>query len=690
MNPEFIISLPIFKKEEKIRNLSEFIYDRFDNFDYLILVDKEDKVSGCVKLNYLLKVMNLGTQLGWSLESIMEENIIIIKERESNIAVSLKEDVPIIIVDDHNKPLGILNKFTYLQNKLKQTMPNLINLNEWLMEMADFGFLLVSSNRIIVNHNKYAQSIISNQLLGKNIDSFYPGNFAQDIKKEKANNWVNDKFLEWNFYPLGSDANNKSRAIYILDRTETEKLTREIKKMKNNIKDLYDIIEHSHDEIFVTDDKGVCTFVNKASHRFYGLPKEEMIGKTAQQLEDEGIVSSNISHKVISQKRRITTIQSTATGRKIIVTATPIFNNENKVSKVIINARELTELSNIMGKFENSQSPIISNSELNQLTKIKLMSEGIIIESPSMRYVISTAQTVSQVNSNVLILGESGVGKGIIAKLIHELSPRSKERFIKVNCGAIPETLIESELFGYEKGAFTGAVKEGKKGLFELAHEGTIFLDEIGEIPLHIQTKLLQAIQDKEIMRVGGTKSIYVNCRIIAATNKNLNEMVREGKFREDLYYRLNVIPIQIPSLKDRKEEIPSLVQNFIHKFNQQFQKEKTIDKKAVDILVSYPWPGNIRELENSIERAIVTSPCDSISTSDLAFLEQPKNLNHKNSISVSSLENIDSLKKAVEKFEKEIIETALEKYKTTYEVAKILKVNQSTIVRKIDKYRIV
>lgn len=685
MKKEFIIPLPIFNKEKKIRNVTEQIYEKFDNVDYLILVDKYEKFVGCVKLTYLLKVINLGAQLGWTLESVMEEKIIIVRMDEYNFTNSIIENIPIIIVDNLDKPLGMLNKPAYLLEQLGKKVPDIFNINELFIQKANFGFLLVSSTGIVIHHNITCQSMIGNNMLGKHINNFYPGDYMEDYKKNRVKKLFSGRIFEWTFYSIEMGDESKHIAISIFDITRTEQYRNNLIEAEAKIKDLFDVIDYSYDEIFVTDSDGVCTLVNKACERFYGVSKEQMIGKTAQQLESEGIVSSSISHRVIEEKRRITNIQSTGIGRKIIVTGNPIFNSQNQVEKVIINARELTELSNIMSRIEDS-SHVFNKSELDRLTKIKLITEGIVIESHAMKQVINIAQRVSQVNSNVLILGESGVGKGMITKLIHELSPRNKAKIIKVNCSSIPETLIESELFGYEKGAFTGAIKEGKVGLFELAHEGTIFLDEIGEIPLQVQTKLLQAIQEKEIMRVGGTKTIHVDCRIIAATNRNLTEMVKEGTFREDLYYRLNVIPIQVPSLRKRKEEIPSLVQNFIHNFNQRFHFEKSISREAMTKLMNYYWPGNIRELENTIERIMVTTQNNIISANDF---ELHHNLGIPNKNMGISIEQVTSLKEAIENVESELIKKVMTDYKTTYEAAKILQVNQSTIVRKIQKYNI-
>ncbi|MBM7615886.1 sigma-54 interaction domain-containing protein [Alkaliphilus hydrothermalis] len=298
--------------------------------------------------------------------------------------------------------------------------------------------------------------------------------------------------------------------------------------------------------------------------------------------------------------------------------------------------------------------------------------------------VLHTASNVASVISTVLILGESGVGKEVVAKLIHKLSKRNDKALISINCGAIPENLIESELFGYETGAFTGAQRKGKAGLIELAHEGTLFLDEVGELPLNLQVKLLRVIQEKKLMRLGGLSETEVDVRIIAATNKNLFKMVQEGKFRSDLYYRLNVVPIEIPPLRKRRADIIPLCYYFIEKYNRKYRCNKELTPEVEDIFKRYSWPGNVRELENVIERLVVTTQMDEIDEKNLPlfFIEDNQSVYER-----VKLEGIIPLKEAFEALERKLIERAYKKYKNTYEMAEALGVNQSTVVRKIHKY---
>lgn len=292
------------------------------------------------------------------------------------------------------------------------------------------------------------------------------------------------------------------------------------------------------------------------------------------------------------------------------------------------------------------------------------------------------AKKVSDVPSGILLYGETGVGKEVIANLIHQCNNEKDTPFIKLNCGAIPENLIESELFGYEKGAYTGANIKGKTGFIQLAHKGVLFLDEIGELPLSSQVKLLRVLQEKKIVKLGGTQEIDVDVQVIAATNRDLSVEIKKGNFRSDLYYRLNVIPISIPPLRERKEDIIPLITYFNDKFNKQYDRNHHFSAKALDLLKAYDWPGNVRELQNVIERLIVTAETQTIGEKDL-----PISVNrNQNPIQVNS---IIPLKIAIETTERRLLELASSKYSTTVEISKALSIDQSTVSRKLKKYNI-
>lgn len=312
----------------------------------------------------------------------------------------------------------------------------------------------------------------------------------------------------------------------------------------------------------------------------------------------------------------------------------------------------------------------------------------IIAQSTKMKELLRTAKQVAKADCTVLLLGESGTGKEVLAKLIHQHSQRPGPLVI-VNCGAIPETLLESELFGYEYGAFTGAKREGSTGKFEQAHQGTILLDEIGDLPLHMQVKLLRVLQEKEVLRIGSSKTKQIDTRVIAATNKNLYQMVQEGKFREDLFYRLNVIPLKIPPLKDRKADIMPLIYFFKKKFEQKYKHKMDCSAEVTRVFTSYDWPGNVRELENVIERIYVISVPNKLVTQEV-LIRDYLNIHRQNQLAGTvSVRGLTSLKTAVEEVERQLITMALKEFRTLKQVAWALKVDESTISRKIKKLKI-
>jgi len=347
---------------------------------------------------------------------------------------------------------------------------------------------------------------------------------------------------------------------------------------------------------------------------------------------------------------------------------------DTKKIQLVYNVQDLLQKSN--------QLAPVANDKISPLKSLA----HFVVHSKCMRDLTKMAIQVAKVDSTVLIQGESGVGKELIADVIHANGTRKKGPLIKINCGAIPENLLESEFFGYEPGAFSGASRKGKIGLFELANGGILFLDEIGDMPLGLQVKLLRVLQDKEITRVGGIRPIKVDIRIITGTNRNLNEMILNRQFRQDLYYRLNVVPIRVPALRERREDIPVLTSYFVEYFNNKYltgSTSKQLDPAVISCFMKHDWPGNVRELENLIERLIVTTPHNNISVDDLPpWLDKSDN-NHP-----GDPESLP-LRCAVEDTERKLLQYAFSRYKSTYEVARVLEINQSTVVRKAAKYGI-
>lgn len=440
------------------------------------------------------------------------------------------------------------------------------------------------------------------------------------------------------------------------------------------------ILDAMHDDLLISDDKGEVLRVSPSFEDVYGIKKEYAIGRTVYDLEEEGFFKPSIIAKVIESGKKKTMPQLTNRDRKVIVTATPVFDEQGKLQLVVSFSRDITELMDLQDQYSQLENKIEQYTEtINKLRQQVSLEEGVISHSRAMASILETIGRVADFDANILFLGPSGVGKTMLAKTVHHHSKRKEGPFIDINCAAIPENLLESELFGYEKGSFTGAGAKGKVGLIELANGGTLLLDEISEMPLRLQAKLLKTIQDKVITRIGGTKEIKVDFRLITASNRNLEKFAEQGMFRKDLYYRLNVIQIQIPPLKERKEDIIPLVEHFIAKSNEKYGLCKTFHPHALEALLNYSWPGNVRELSNIVERAAMT--CEgNVIRQDALPLESLRNTG-------AAQAEIKNLTKAVEDFEGDIIRKAYDTYGNSVEVGKALGISQATAYRKIAKY---
>ena len=456
-----------------------------------------------------------------------------------------------------------------------------------------------------------------------------------------------------------------------------------IKKVEQqNLLDLEqfkNILNHSYDELFVINSQGVVVYVNEASVRNYGLNPEEIIGKTIYDLQKDGYYYPLIAPVVLQSKKTATFEQETIVGKKLVVTATPVLNDQGDVEFVVMNSRDITELENLKCNLEETKKEVEKyKQEVEELRKRFNRFDNFIVRSKNMRDCIELAQRVSNVDTIIMILGETGTGKSALAQYIHEISHRKSGPFQTINCAAIPEQLLESELFGYHSGAFTGANAKGKVGLLEMANGGTLFLDEIAEIPLKLQAKILQVIQENKFIPVGGTKHKTVDIRIIAATNRKLEQMVKEGTFREDLYYRLNVIELTIPPLRERIEDIVPLAQYFLNNFDKRYNTSHTFSQDTLEALICHPWQGNVRELQHVIERLVLTVQDKKILPKHL-----PKNFQQTSITENISLPHIAPL----DKIEKELIIKAYKQLGSSYKVAKVLNISQSKANRRIRQY---
>jgi PAS domain S-box-containing protein len=471
---------------------------------------------------------------------------------------------------------------------------------------------------------------------------------------------------------------------------EVVNMTEELEILKL---ELEGIINASNDNIVVTDGQGIVLRAIRNSEEIYGEVSSTLVGRSVFELEKENIFSPSVTARVLKEKKEVQVMQKTRTGMVIMATGIPIFDKQKNIIRVISFSHNLTEIQKLKEDYEQLQSKMKRyESEIEELRGKETKIGDIVIECKTMQTVWELVNRVARSDATVVLLGESGVGKTVFARALHNRSERKKEPFIEINCGAIPTSLFESELFGYEPGAFTGANHKGKIGMIELAHKGTLFLDEIGELPLDIQVKLLKVLQEKSITKICGGRRKKVDFRLVADTNQDLEYMVKQGKFREDLFYRLNVVPIHIPSLRKRKEDIYQLIEHFLSKFNRKYQTNKFFHSAAIDACLEYEWPGNVRELENLIERLVVTSNTNTIYHDNLPFIQKNQQ-NNDTEVEWSSLTVFEerglTLQDALEEVEKCWLLRAYRQCKTTYEMAETLGLSQATVVRRLKKYNI-
>ncbi|WP_276211110.1 sigma 54-interacting transcriptional regulator [Heyndrickxia coagulans] len=473
--------------------------------------------------------------------------------------------------------------------------------------------------------------------------------------------------------------------IVVQDLPMVEEMALEIEYIKDLNKDLNAILSTIYDEILVVNAKGeLLRYGENIIEDFWQVDVKTLIGKNILDFEDQGLFTPSVIRLVMEKRKKVSVVQETRTGRKILAVGNPVFNEKGALDRIIIASRDITETTRL--KTELKEMKEISaryKKELDQFKNKDRFLKKMIYCSPKMEKIMHQVKKIAEFSSTVLLSGESGVGKEVIAQAIHQFGKRSEKPFLKLNCGAIPETLLESELFGYVKGAFTGAEKNGKEGYFKQADGGILFLDEIGELPVHLQVKLLRVLQEQEVIPIGSTTPIKIDVQIIAATNQNLAKMVEEGRFREDLYYRLNVIPIRIPPLRERPEDISLLAFHFLQQLNEKYGRKFYLTPDAINVLECYPWPGNVRELQNIIERLVVTADHAAI---DGGFVSQFLTFGSERKKMKPVVTRIMPLQEAMESVEEQLILLAMNQYKTTTKAAKALGISQSSVSRKYQK----
>lgn len=558
-----------------------------------------------------------------------------------------------------------------------------------ILDEIPMGIVILDPFECIIEINQYACEVLqcrkeevirrlwSNKFPSVCPPDSSPGNEGQSFVNFKCGN-ENYVLKKHPFYGKGKQA---GFVLLFQKTTELEQLTQALDSYRDMSRDLQAIFDISYDVIYVSDGNGITLRVSSACEKLWGHKESELVGKSVNDLERLGLFKPSVTRLVLEKKEKVSMIQTTKTGRRLMVVGTPIKDEQGRIVRVVNASRDITEVSKLQLELDELRSMTEGyKKELMELRQKDEEQTNIIYRSVKMREVVGIAQKVAQVDATVLLTGESGVGKDVLASFIHKWGPRSKKPFVTFNCASIPEKLLEAELFGSEED-ISGDGDSGKRiGLFEMAHEGTLYLDEICSLPPTLQTKLLKVLEDMEVVRIGSTTRLKVDVRIIASTNRNLEEEIASGAFRSDLYYRLNVIPIAIPPLRERKEDILALSLHFIHRLTEKYGLNKKFSSSIMEKFQHYHWPGNVRELRNTIENVLLTTNHPVITAQDL-----PKHMAEPSGTPAKiQVNDIVPLKEAVETVESELLEMALQKYGSTTKMAEVLGVNQSTISRKL------
>lgn len=636
-----------------------------------LVYNVRDELAGCFTEHNLLEGLLNQNKV---LSEIYQTDFCFLNEMDelNNIKLNDQEIWPIL--NKSRQITGFLSKEQYLAAYARTSQVELSRMDA-IFNSAHNGILSIDLEGRITSMNPPAEKMAmttKEKALGRFLtDVVTPSGLLNVIRTGKGHTEkyrVGKRKYLTHRTPLYDGKTLVGAVGVFQDISEIEFVSSELESVKQLLKEQETILDNSTDGICITDGEGAIIKCNQSFRQLFDVRNEspDYIKDIARQVEAKGR-----SHNIMETSKD--------NKNSLIITANPIKNSSNQIDRVVINVKDMTEFDALRSELAKTKS-ILEHMHLSE------RSETFIAKSPEMERLLETVQQVAKVDVTVLLSGESGVGKEEIAKLIQQSSPRSEGPFIKVNCGAIPESLMESELFGYEGGAFTGALKKGKAGLFEQADNGTIFLDEIGEIPNHLQVKLLRVLQEMEINRVGSSKTTKIDVRVIAATNRDLKELVVEGSFREDLFYRLNVIPIAIPPLRRRVEDIPILIDAYARMFAAKYHKHLKFTKKAIQVLTNYQWPGNVRELVNMIERIYVTASNPEVGEQEVLSLFSKGDNQGMSQDQAIVVNQLLPLKEAVDLLERELIYKASQSEKSYRGIARVLEVNPSTIVRKVKK----
>jgi transcriptional regulator with PAS, ATPase and Fis domain len=529
------------------------------------------------------------------------------------------------------------------------------------------GVIIIDPEGAVLIFNTTARDILK-------ID--YAVHTIKDLPEEIQNMWENRYHWFSNMHALGVEGEvipgfGDGMALIMRNPNQAEQPEQDVYRDEFQV-----LIDLSIDDIMIADGRGTILRVNDRCELIYNCSKEQLIGRNVRDLEREGVFFPSAIALAIDKKENISILQETANRKRLLVQATILWEKSGEIYRVICTSKDISTIhSRFLLPSLNSQNDFI---EL-------LSQENFVIKSGRMKEFFLFASKVAKSDSTILLLGETGNGKSELARLIHKMSKRQRQPFVSINCAAIPEALMESEMFGYEEGAFTGTKRQGKKGFFEHANGGTIFLDEVAELPLPLQAKLLHVLQNKSFYRIGGSELIHVNVRVISATNQNLEELMENGKFRKDLYFRLHVIPLAVPPLRERPEDIIPLLLTSLEKIIARDRFQKQFSTEVLSLLSRYDWPGNVRELENIVEWLYVASNGETIEADALPPKLKESLLGINGDVPII-INKVIPLKDAIDLLEKELFKKARTMATSTYKIADLLKINQSTVVRKLNK----
>lgn len=671
-------------------NLRQCLFEVIDyilksELDFIPVKDDNDILKGFISKNTSLKCLNLESSCIRVLDILIKE-FEYLRDDQDIICGFNMEYNEIAVLDEYGNFIGVFVKSRALLYCIKYLNQSVKGLNE-ILESVTNGIMAVDSDNKIIFYNTAAQEIIGvkkEYAISNDVTKVFESSFLPFVNKTGQKDIgriidINGKTVMTNRTPILEGGKVVGAVAIFQDITDYKSIVRELDREKNATFLLNAIIETLYDGILVIDKDGYITLISKVYAKFLGVDYESSIGKHVTE-----VIENTRMHLVAKTGQpEIADIQM-INGNPMIATRIPVIKDGEiigVVGKVLF--RNIDELNALYKKISLMEKEIQHYKYvLSKSNTAKYNFDSIKGNSNALNEVKNFAKKAGITDFNVLILGESGTGKELFAHAIHNFSNRSHAPFIKVNCAAIPNELLESELFGYEGGAFTGANKQGKIGKFLAANGGTIFLDEVGDMPLPMQAKLLRVLQEKEIERIGSNKSEKIDVRIIAATNKRLDKLVLNGSFRSDLYYRLNVLTINIPPLRDRKEDIPNISNCIIERLcSNMYKNSITISGKAMELLMNYSWPGNVRELENIIERALSVIGNEEIITDEHL---PPFLLSNIKTKSIQSLEDI--LKKAEKQA---IIDSLMICSGNKSKASKLLKISRSSLYEKIEKYKI-